>query len=215
MDKARRLAEGRSGNLCFGFPMFQRPKRSCRSMSRVRKDQPYTTGFQTSLLTPILNAMRPDDFMIVNNKSRRLINYFTDAAFEQRLTDYPGTNDAGRALVAEFTERMREADTECRASSRFIRHFRDWLVAIRKHPFGRVRYWKSAPGENAYLWDEWHKNGYAAIGWDELGDMSDISRNEFDRRVERVREAHPDWTKVRLQPSVGFCSHQGRRSDRH
>lgn len=72
-------------------------------------------------------------------------------------------------------------------------------------PFGRVRYWKIAPGENAYLWDEWHKNGYVAIGWDELGDMSDISRNEFDSRVERVREAHPDWTKVRLNQVWDFA----------
>jgi len=174
---------------------------ACRKFA----DQPYTTGFQTGLLTPILNAMRPDDFMIINNKSRRLINYFTDSAFEQRLTDYPGTNDAGRALVAEFTERMREAARSAAPPADLFDIFAHWLVAIRKYPFGRVRYWKIAPGENAYLWDEWHKNGYVAIGWDELGDMSEISRNEFDRRVERVREAHPDWTKVRLNQVWDFA----------
>jgi 5-methylcytosine-specific restriction protein B len=174
---------------------------ACREFA----DLPYTTGFQTGLLTPILNAVRPDDFMIVNNKSRRLINYFTDSTFEQRLTDYPGTNAAGRSLVAEFTERMQEAGQSSARPTDLFDVFAHWLVAIRKHSFGRIRYWKIAPGENAYLWEEWHKNGYIAIGWDELGDMSGISRAEFDARVEQVRETHPNWTKVGLNQVWEFA----------
>ena len=36
----------------------------------------YSTGFQTGMLTPIINALRPDDFLLINNKSRRVVNYF-------------------------------------------------------------------------------------------------------------------------------------------
>jgi hypothetical protein len=174
---------------------------ACRDFA----DLPYTTGFQTGLMTPVLNALRPDDFMIVNNKSRKLINYFTDSTFEQRLTDYPGTNTAGRSLIAEFAGHMRDASGSDASPADLFDAFSHWLVAIRKHSFNRSRFWKIAPGENAHLWDEWHKNGYIAIGWDELGDMSSISRAEFDARVEQVRKAHPDWTKVRLNQVWDFA----------
>jgi 5-methylcytosine-specific restriction enzyme B len=53
---------------------------------------PYTTGLQTGMLTPILNALRPDDFMIINNKSRKVINYFTESHLASVLqTTQPST----------------------------------------------------------------------------------------------------------------------------
>jgi len=42
---------------------------SLPAICRDFDDLPYTTGFQTGLLTPILNALRPDEFIIVNSKS--------------------------------------------------------------------------------------------------------------------------------------------------
>lgn len=32
-------------------------------------------------------------------------------------------------------------------------------------------YWLYAPGEQAYLWDEFYKSGIMGIGWDEIGDL--------------------------------------------
>ncbi len=32
-------------------------------------------------------------------------------------------------------------------------------------------FWLLAPGDNAYKWDEFYNNGYAGIGWDDLGDL--------------------------------------------
>jgi hypothetical protein len=40
-------------------------------------DLPYTKGFQTGMLTPILNALRPDDYVLINNKSRKVVNHFS------------------------------------------------------------------------------------------------------------------------------------------
>lgn len=169
---------------------------------------PYTTGFQTGLLTPILNALRPDDFLIVNNKTRRVINYFTDNSFKQRLTDYAGVNTAGLALVTEVADEMRSlSQTDARPAD-LLDQFAHWLVAVRKHPFGRVRYWKIAPGENARLWDEWREKSYIAIGWDELGDISGITRTEFNARVEEARKTHPNWTKVALNQVWEFSQIQ-------
>jgi len=42
---------------------------------------PYVKGFQTGMLTPILNALRPKDYLLVNYKSRRTINYFSTGSY--------------------------------------------------------------------------------------------------------------------------------------
>ena len=43
-----------------------------------------------------------------------------------------------------------------------------------------TRYWLYAPGENANKWDEFYEKGIIAIGWDDLGDLSQYkSRNEI------------------------------------
>jgi 5-methylcytosine-specific restriction protein B len=38
---------------------------------------PYVKGFQTGMLTPILNALRPEDYLLINYKPRQTINYFS------------------------------------------------------------------------------------------------------------------------------------------
>ncbi len=40
---------------------------------------------------------------------------------------------------------------------------------------GRKRYWMYAPGEGAEKWNEMQKEGVMAIGWDEIGDLSQFS----------------------------------------
>lgn len=166
---------------------------------------PYTTGFQTGLLTPILNAVRPDVFLIVNNKSRQMINHFSGNTFRQHLTDYPGSNTAGWELVNRFAAHMGEVSHTTSPPADLLDVFAHWLVAVRKYAFGKVRYWKIAPGENARLWDDWQRNGYIAIGWDELGDMSGVGRAEFDTRVARARVDHPNWSKVGLNQVWEFA----------
>ena len=51
------------------------------------------------MLTPILDALRPDDFLIVNNKSRQTINYFAERTFGTGLPDYPAANAAGHERI--------------------------------------------------------------------------------------------------------------------
>ncbi|TWU21718.1 5-methylcytosine-specific restriction enzyme B [Novipirellula galeiformis] len=55
------------------------------------------------------------------------------------------------------------------------------------------RYWLIAPGESAYQWDEWAAASYAAIGWGDVGDLTDCpTKNET---VERVTETCPNAGK--------------------
>lgn len=46
--------------------------------------------------------------------------------------------------------------------------------------FSTKRYWLYAPGENASKWEEFYEDGIMALGWDEIGDLTQYSsRNEI------------------------------------
>lgn len=46
------------------------------------------------------------------------------------------------------------------------------------------QYWLYAPGENAYLWDEFYQGGILGLGWDEIGDLSQYkSRDEIKKSL--------------------------------
>ncbi len=95
---------------------------------------PHSKGFQTGLISPILNALRPDYFLLVNNKSRMAINYFAGTSFGQRLADYPAINKTGWCLIEEVRDIMRHPALEgLREADRFDM-FSHWLKAIKKHP---------------------------------------------------------------------------------
>ncbi len=56
-----------------------------------------------------------------------------------------------------------------------------------------TRYWKIAPGENAWQWEECCAQGFIALGWEALGDLRGLSREEFDQYLEVTLKTHPDW----------------------
>ncbi len=63
----------------------------------------------------------------------------------------------------------------------------------------RAAFWKLSPGPNAFLWDDWVENGYASIGWNELGDLSELDKDQFDARVTEALARHPDWKRGGLE----------------
>lgn len=56
----------------------------------------------TEKLTLILNALRPKNFLYINKKSLKVINYFADKSYSLKLTDYPGINTTGHDLIKEL-----------------------------------------------------------------------------------------------------------------
>jgi len=156
---------------------------------------PYSTGFQTGMLTPILNSLRPDYFLLINNKPRQVINYLAHTAYGQRLTDYPDINNAGRALIQQLSNAMHQFDVPSIPDDDLFDMFCHWLAAIKKFSFRAVRYWKIAPGENAWNWDACREGGFIAIGWDELDDVAGLSRNEFNARRDQLTATQKGWSK--------------------
>lgn len=54
------------------------------------------------------------------------------------------------------------------------------------------RYWKISPGEGAWQWRDCVRGGFIAIGWDELGDLRQAGRDEFERRMTALIEREPE-----------------------
>jgi hypothetical protein len=179
---------------------------------------PYSKGLQMGFLTPILNALRPKEFLILNAKSRSVINYFAWTSHQNSLTEYPALNETGHNLIEEFVGRVDKDQVPAGVrDSDLFDMFCHWLVAIRSfNPTSErkytVRYWKIAPGENAWQWEECRDQGFIAIGWSELGDLSGLVREEFEARRDELIAEHPDWTKEGIEQAWKFT--QLREGDR-
>ena len=78
---------------------------ACQTFRRL----PYTTGFQSGILSPILNALRPEHYWLFNQHVRRVLNYFTECDFTQSLTDYPTANAALQQLLSTLPHRPKNA----------------------------------------------------------------------------------------------------------
>jgi 5-methylcytosine-specific restriction enzyme B len=154
---------------------------------------PYNKGLQTGMMTPILNALNPDRFLLINNKSRTLINKLAGTIHSQKITDYPAANQTGKQLIQELTPELQSTGiSELRVDDIFDM-FSHWVISIKKTNFLNTRYWKISPGENALQWDEFLEQGIIGIGWNEIGDISQLSRTEFDARRDSSIAAHPEW----------------------
>jgi 5-methylcytosine-specific restriction protein B len=109
---------------------------------------PYTNGLQTGLLTPILNALAPEHFIILNKKSRKVLNYFTGKNFKHSLTNYQEANMAGRALIESVTPSMRKLSGSDARPCDLFDMFCHWLVAVHKYgPLTRIKKIKTGDRE--------------------------------------------------------------------
>jgi 5-methylcytosine-specific restriction enzyme B len=60
---------------------------------------------------------------------------------------------------------------------------------------GGIRYWKIAPGDGAWQWAECRDGDFIALGWDEMGDLTGMTREQFDERLRECQRTFPNWTK--------------------
>lgn len=70
------------------------------------------------------------------------------------------------------------------------------------------RFWKIAPGDSAWQWDDCRSGGFIAIGWDELGDLRGLDHAGFEERRAEVLDKHPDWTAEAVEPAWKFAQIQ-------
>ena len=65
-----------------------------------------------------------------------------------------------------------------------------------------IHYWLYSPGEGAHIWDECYEKGIMAIGWDEIGDLSQYGsktemkqamKEHIDPELPYTMAAHATW----------------------
>ncbi len=56
-----------------------------------------------------------------------------------------------------------------------------------------VHYWKIAPDEDADQWKTWREGGFIAIGWNKLGDLTNVTREEFKTLAEEKEASKQVW----------------------
>lgn len=162
---------------------------ACREFSAL----PYCQGFQTAMLAPILHALQPDEFLPLNNKFRLVINYFANTSYTQKLTDYPSANKTGHQLIKALAQDMHLLGVPALRDDDLFDMFSHWLISIKQRNFIGTRYWKIAPGETVWEWEDCRNGGLIAIGWDALGDISSLSKSDFDSRRDELIAQHPEW----------------------
>lgn len=102
---------------------------TCAEFSKT----PYCKDLHTGLLSPILNALRPDDFLLIDGNCLRLINYFTNTSSSLSLTDYPAANASGHGLDQEVVEEVRQTNRpEIKKVDSFA-IFLQWLTIAKKY----------------------------------------------------------------------------------
>lgn len=103
---------------------------------------PYSKGFQTGTLTPILNALNPDQFVLINNKSRKVLKYFAEKSYSQSLSDYPKANETALSLLKGVSDDIKDLSKTDLPATDLFDLFSYWYIAIRQpglpEPFSRI-----------------------------------------------------------------------------
>jgi MoxR-like ATPase len=79
------------------------------------------------------------------------------------------------------------------------------MVTIKKYPMGTTHYWKVSPGERALEWEKCRDGGSIGLAWNEVGDMSSMTRKEFEARRDEVLKRFPDWTATGMEQLWKFA----------
>ena len=160
------------------------------------ESKPYTKYLSTSALTPMLNSLRPEAFVVMNSKPRSIVNAICGTRCSHALGDYPTLNELTHMLLEELEEQLHlpEAPSEIGADAIFDM-FSHWFVAIRKDAIESFKVWKIAPGAKAYAWQRSKEQNEIPMGWNDFGDLTGISKQDFDDRRDALLLQHDDWTK--------------------
>ena len=92
---------------------------------------PFSKGFQTGTLTPILNALHPDQFVLINNKSRNVLNHFAERSYSQNIADYPKANETILSLLKGVSEDIKDISRMDLPIADLFDMFSHWYTAMR------------------------------------------------------------------------------------
>ncbi len=156
-------------------------------------------GIQSSLLSPVLNALVPERFQVVTSASLAALRAFTGVPWSPRIETYPKANAAVESFVREHRAALDPLCAEGYRRGDVFDMFARWFLArapevlaepweLAKMPAseGRLACWKVAPGDHTQRWFKCLADESMGFDWPELGDLAALPREAFVARVKEL-----------------------------
>lgn len=160
---------------------------ACRRLAQSEHGK----GFQTGMLTPILSALMPERFILINNKSRAVVNYFLDLSYKQSITDYPELNKAAHYLLQHIRPHLRDILPSGATPEEGFDAFSHWLVAEKGFRFGRSQAWR-IDAESPEAWRAWRSVGFAGLSAPLLTDVLAMKKRDWEEQRTKILEDDED-----------------------
>lgn len=111
-----------------------------------------------------------------------------------QYSNFPELSFYAWKISKEVNEEIREAESRGERGNTG--------EAVADKDVDTIHYWIYSPGDNASMWDEFYASGIMAIGWGEIGDLSDFdSKDEMKKKMKECIDstlsfknaAHATW----------------------
>jgi len=87
--------------------------------------------FTCDLVSPVLHALRPSEFVLLDARARAVLNHVTGSSFVGSLRDYPAAHLAARRLLADLRPVLLESALCDRRPEDVFEGFCHWFVHVR------------------------------------------------------------------------------------
>jgi len=74
-----------------------------------------------------------------------------------------------------------------------------------EEPARPARCWKVAPGEGASVWSDWQEHAHISVGWEQLGDLSELTPDEWPAHRDRICGEY-GWTTTSADQCWRFAA---------
>jgi hypothetical protein len=92
---------------------------------------PGASAFTAEMIAPMLHALRPTEFVLLDAACRTLLNHATGSAFSNSLRDFPAAHAAARRLLAELRPALADSALCDRRPEDVLDGFCHWVVHVR------------------------------------------------------------------------------------
>ena len=142
----------------------------------------------------------PDSVLNERRGKTDVKKFDNEVAFARNYLNYEGYIDSPSRGIWRLTEKGQTSPmNEQIASAIFLK----WVDILKERRGGadnveertnETHYWLYAPGEKAFLWDEFYAQGIMGLGWDEMNDLTGYkSRAEIKQALQELKHSDSDF----------------------
>jgi 5-methylcytosine-specific restriction protein B len=150
-----------------------------------------------TLPTYFLFLTHPEEDMFIKPRTMARVAKHLDADWS--LAGAPTGEEYGRILdwARELRAALEPLGAEDMIDVQSLLWTAGWQLGQsaepQEEPARPARCWKVAPGEGASVWSDWQEHAHISVGWEQLGDLSELTPDEWPAHRDRICGAY-GWT---------------------